>query len=75
MKQLIAAFSLMFLIISATVLASQSNVKFAQLDTNADGQISLLEAKQNDALLKQFSDLDDDNDEHLSEQEFEKFKI
>ncbi len=52
MKQLIAAFSLMFLIISATVLASQSNVKFAQLDTNKDGQISLLEAKQNDALLK-----------------------
>ena len=75
MKQLIAAFSLMFLIISATVLASQSNVKFAKLDTNADGQISLLEAKQNEALLKQFSDLDDDNDEHLSEQEFEKFKI
>ncbi|MBE0377912.1 MULTISPECIES: hypothetical protein [Pseudoalteromonas] len=75
MKQLIAAFSLMFLIISATVLASQSNVKFAQLDTNKDGQISLLEAKQNDALLKQFTDLDENNDELLSEQEFSKFKI
>ncbi|BDF93286.1 MULTISPECIES: hypothetical protein [Pseudoalteromonas] len=75
MRQLIAAFSLMFLIISATVLASQLNVKFAQLDTNADGQISLLEAKQNDALLKQFTDLDDNNDEVLSEQEFANFKI
>ncbi|MEH6395030.1 hypothetical protein [Pseudoalteromonas sp.] len=75
MKQLIAAFSLMFLIISATVLASQANVKFAQLDTNADGQISLLEAKKNDALLKQFTDLDDNNDEFLSEQEFANFKI
>ncbi|MGO2127242.1 MAG: hypothetical protein ACTH4U_00780 [Pseudoalteromonas prydzensis] len=75
MRQLIAAFSLMFLIISAAVLASQANVKFAQLDSNADGQISLLEAKQNDALLKQFTDLDDNNDELLSAQEFANFKI
>lgn len=65
----------MFLIISAAVLASQTNVKFAQLDSNADGQISLLEAKQNDALLKQFTDLDDNNDELLSAQEFANFKI
>ncbi|MFU2509900.1 hypothetical protein [Pseudoalteromonas sp. ASV78] len=75
MRQLIAAFSLMFLIISAAVLASQANVKFAQLDSNADGQISLLEAKQNDALLKQFTDLDDNNDELLSAQEFANIKI
>ncbi|MBB1293239.1 hypothetical protein H5154_01445 [Pseudoalteromonas sp. SR44-5] len=75
MKQLIAAFSLMFLVISATVLASQLNVKFAQLDTDSDGQISLLEAKQNNTLLKQFTDLDDNNDEQLSEQEFAKFKF
>ena len=75
MRQLIAAFSLMFLIISAAVLASQTSVKFAQLDSNADGQISLLEAKQNDALLKQFTDLDDNNDELLSAQEFANFKI
>ena len=75
MKQLIAAFSLMFLVISTTVLASQLNVKFAQLDTDSDGQISLLEAKQNNTLLKQFTDLDDNNDEQLSEQEFAKFKF
>lgn len=75
MKQLIAAFSLMFLVISATVLASQLNVKFAQFDTNSDGKISLLEAKQNPALLKQFTDLDENNDELLSEQEFANFKI
>ena len=75
MKQLIAAFSLMFLVISATVLASQLNVKFAQFDTNSDGKISLLEAKQNPALLKQFADLDENNDELLSEQEFANFKI
>ncbi|MBB1302103.1 MULTISPECIES: hypothetical protein [unclassified Pseudoalteromonas] len=75
MKQLITAFSLMFLVISATVLASQLNVKFAQLDTDSDGQISLLEAKQNNTLLKQFTDLDDNNDEQLSEQEFAKFKF
>ncbi|WP_257324069.1 hypothetical protein [Pseudoalteromonas rhizosphaerae] len=75
MKQLIAAFSLMFLVISATVLASQLNVKFAQLDTDSDGQISLFEAKQNNTRLKQFTDLDDNNDEQLSEQEFAKFKF
>ncbi|KPH61933.1 hypothetical protein AMS58_06545 [Pseudoalteromonas porphyrae] len=75
MKQLIAAFSLLFLMISATVLAAQLNVKFAKLDIDSDGQISLLEAKKNMALFKQFSDLDDNQDEHLSEQEFSKFKI
>lgn len=75
MKQLIAAFSLLFLMISATVLAAQLNVKFAKLDIDSDGQISLFEAKKNMALFKQFSDLDDNQDEHLSEQEFSKFKI
>ncbi|NMR24364.1 hypothetical protein HH219_02170 [Pseudoalteromonas sp. NEC-BIFX-2020_015] len=75
MKQLIAAFSLLFLMISATVLAAQLNVKFAKLDIDSDGKISLLEAKKNMALFKQFSDLDDNQDEHLSEQEFSKFKI
>lgn len=75
MKQLTAAFSLMFLAISASVLASQLNVKFAQFDTDSDGQISLLEAKQSDDLFKQFSDLDENQDEALSEQEFAQFKI
>ncbi|MFY8326465.1 hypothetical protein B5G52_11555 [Pseudoalteromonas sp. A601] len=75
MKQLIAAFSLLLLAISASVLASQLNVRFAQLDTDSDGVISLLEAKQNDDLFKQFSDLDENQDEVLSEKEFTQFKI
>lgn len=75
MKQLLAAFSLLLLAISASVLASQSNVRFAQLDTDSDGVISLLEAKQNDDLFKQFSDLDENQDEVLSEKEFTQFKI
>ncbi|MCF7517206.1 MULTISPECIES: hypothetical protein [Pseudoalteromonas] len=75
MKQLIAAFSLMFLVISATVLASQMDVRFAKFDTNADGEISLTEATQHEDLLKQFADLDKNDDQVLSEQEFEKFKL
>jgi len=75
MKQLLAAFSLLLLAISASVLASQLNVRFAQLDTDSDGVISLLEAKQNDDLFKQFSDLDENQDEVLSEKEFTQFKI
>jgi len=74
MKQLIAAFSLMFLVISATVLASQMNILFAKLDIDADGQISLVEAKSNKQLVKQFADLDENEDQQLSEQEFAKFK-
>ncbi|MEG3345503.1 hypothetical protein WDB89_09305 [Pseudoalteromonas sp. B5MOD-1] len=74
MKQLLAAFSLMFLVISATVLASQMDVRFAKFDTNADGEISLTEATKHDNLLKQFADLDENSDQVLSEQEFEKFK-
>ena len=74
MKQLLAAFSLMFLVISATVLASQMDVRFAKFDTNADGEISLTEATKHDNLLKQFADLDENDDQVLSEQEFEKFK-
>ncbi|MBC7009750.1 hypothetical protein BIZ38_14935 [Pseudoalteromonas sp. BZK2] len=74
MKQLLAAFSLMFLVISATVLASQMDVRFAQFDTNADGEISLTEATKHDSLLKQFADLDENGDQVLSEQELEKFK-
>ncbi|MDN3378392.1 MULTISPECIES: hypothetical protein [unclassified Pseudoalteromonas] len=75
MKQLLAAFSLLLLANSASVLASQLNVRFAQLDTDSDGVISLLEAKQNDDLFKQFSDLDENQDEVLSEKEFTQFKI
>lgn len=75
MKQILAAFSLLLLAISASVLASQLNVRFAQLDTDSDGVISLLEAKQNDDLFKQFSDLDENQDEVLSEKEFTQFKI
>lgn len=74
MKQLIAAFSLMFLVISATVLASQMNILFAKLDIDADGQISLVEAKSNEQLVKQFADLDENEDQQLSEQEFANFK-
>ena len=74
MKQLISVFSVIFLVISASVLASQLNMKFAKLDTNSDGQISRLEAKQNEDLFKQFSDLDENKDEKLSEQEFAQFK-
>ncbi|MGS0534761.1 hypothetical protein [Pseudoalteromonas sp. SaAl2] len=75
MKQILAAFSLLLLAISASVLASQLNVRFAQLDTDSDGVISLLEAKQNDDLFKKFSDLDENQDEVLSEKEFTQFKI
>ncbi|TGE85369.1 hypothetical protein C7Y70_01250 [Pseudoalteromonas sp. KS88] len=74
MKQLISAFALMFLAISASVLASQLNVKFAQFDINSDGEISRLEAKKSDNLFKQFSDLDENGDEMLSEREFEQLK-
>jgi len=64
----------MFLAISASVLASQLNVKFAQFDINADGKISRIEAKKNDNLFKQFSDLDENGDEVLSEREFKQLK-
>ena len=74
MKQLIAAFLLLFLAISATVLASPSTVRFAHLDTNMDGSISFVEAKQDKELLRQFTDLDEDNDEMISKAEFENFK-
>ena len=73
MKQLIAAF-LLFLAISATVLASPSAVRFAHLDTNMDGSISFVEAKQDKELLKQFTDLDEDNDERISKAECENVK-
>ena len=66
MKQLIGAFSLLFLAISATALASSLNVRFMHLDKNMDGQ-----DKQ---LLKQFTDLDKDNNEMISKKEFENFK-
>ncbi|MEL0647987.1 hypothetical protein V6248_11185 [Pseudoalteromonas agarivorans] len=74
MKQLIAAFSLMFLAISATVLASPVNVRFAHLDTDMDGQISLAEAKQDKEVMRQFTDLDENGDEKVSKKEFESFK-
>jgi Ca2+-binding EF-hand superfamily protein len=44
------------------------------LDKNMDGQISLTEAKQDKQLLKQFTDLDKDNNEMISKKEFENFK-
>ncbi len=69
MKQLLAAFSLMFLVISATVLASQMDVRFAKFDINADGEISLTEASKHDNLFKQFADLDANDDQVISEQE------
>ena len=74
MKQLIAAFSLMFLAISATVLASPTNVRFAHLDKNMDGQISITEAKKDKEVMKQFTDLDENDDEIISKKEFESFK-
>ena len=74
MKQLIGAFSLLFLAISATALASSLNVRFMHLDKNMDGQISLVEAKQDKQLLKQFADLDKDNNEMISKKEFQNFK-
>ncbi|MGE6449690.1 hypothetical protein [Pseudoalteromonas tetraodonis] len=74
MKQLIGAFSLLFLAISATALASPLNVRFMHLDKNMDDQISLVEAKQDKQLLKQFADLDNDNNEMISKKEFQNFK-
>ncbi|MBH0026397.1 MULTISPECIES: hypothetical protein [unclassified Pseudoalteromonas] len=74
MKQLIAAFSLMFLAISATVLASPINVRFSHLDKNMDGQISIVEAKEDKEVMRQFADLDEDGDEKISKKEFESFK-
>lgn len=74
MKQLIAAFSLIFLAISATVLASQMDVRFTKFDSNADNAISLSEVNEHPELIKQFTDLDTNSDQRLSEQEFEKFK-
>ena len=75
MKQLIGAFSLLFLAISATALASSLNVRFMHLDKNMDDQISLIEAKQDKQLLKQFADLDKDNNEMISKKEFDNFKL
>ncbi|WP_372810810.1 hypothetical protein [Pseudoalteromonas nigrifaciens] len=74
MKQLIAAFSLLFLVISATALASSFNARFAFLDKNMDGKISITEAKKDKDVMKQFSDLDENNDEMISKKEFEAFK-
>ena len=74
MKQLIGAFSLLFLAISATALASSLNVRFMHLDKNMDDQISLVEARQDKQLLKQFADLDKDNNEMISKKEFQNFK-
>ncbi|ALQ07337.1 MULTISPECIES: hypothetical protein [Pseudoalteromonas] len=74
MKQLIAAFSLMFLAISATVIASPTNVRFAHLDKDMDGQISIIEAKQDKEVMKQFTDLDENDDEVISKTEFKSFK-
>jgi len=74
MKQLIAAFSLLFLVISATALASSFNARFAFLDKNMDGKISITEAKKDKEVMKQFSDLYVNNDEMISKKEFEAFK-
>jgi Ca2+-binding EF-hand superfamily protein len=74
MKQLTAAFSLLFLIISATTLASSFNARFAFLDKNMDGHISIAEAKKDKHVMKQFRDLDVDNDDMISKQEFAAFK-
>ena len=74
MKQLIAAFALMFLAISATVLASPTNIRFAHLDKDMDGQISIVEAKEDKEVMRQFADLDEDGDEKVSKKEFESFK-
>ncbi|NYR12503.1 hypothetical protein HC000_08355 [Pseudoalteromonas sp. MIP2626] len=74
MKQLIAAFSLLFLVISATAVASSFNARFAFLDKNMDGKISITEAKKDKEVMKQFSDLDVNNDEMISKKEFEAFK-
>lgn len=74
MKQLISAFSLLFLAISATALASSMNIRFAKLDKNMDKQLSIIEAKQDKEVMKQFSDLDVNNDEMISKEEFKHFK-
>lgn len=74
MKQLISAFALLFLVISATTLASSMNIRFANLDKDKDKQLSIIEAKQDEEVMKQFSDLDVNNDEMISVQEFKQFK-
>ena len=74
MKQLIVVCSLIFLTMSATVLASPISVRFAHLDKNMDEKISVVEARQDKELMKQFTDLDENNDEMISKKEFESFK-
>jgi uncharacterized protein YjcR len=74
MKQLIAAFLLLLLAISATALASSFNARFAFLDKNMDGQTSLVEAKQNKEVMKQFTYLATDNNELIFKKEFDAFK-
>jgi hypothetical protein len=74
MKQLIAAFSLIFLAVSATALASPTNVRFAHLDKNMDGKISISEATQDKVVMKQFADLDKNDDDMISKSEFGSFK-
>ena len=39
-----------------------------------DGKISITEAKKDKEVMKQFSDLDVNNDEMISKKEFEAFK-
>lgn len=74
MKQLIAAFALMFLAISATALASSVNIRFAHLDKDMDGAVSLAEAKQDKEVMRQFADLDENQDKKISKEEFQNFK-
>jgi Ca2+-binding EF-hand superfamily protein len=74
MKQLIAASTLIFLVISASVLASAASIRFAHLDKDMDGKISFNEAKQDKEVLKQFTDLDENNDKMISKKEFKRFK-
>ena len=66
MKQLIAAFALMFLAISATALAPSVNIRFAHLDNDMHGAVSLAEAKQDKEVMRQFADLDENQDKKIS---------
>jgi len=46
---------------------------FDQLDTNEDGQISVMEAEANSTLLERFASLDANGDGLLSREEFAAF--
>ncbi len=54
--------------------AALSATDFKELDTNADGYIDEQEAAELAALAEAFPQLDQDNDNKLSEEEFDQFE-